>query len=501
MEILKHLFFAIVAVLIGIILYVTSRYSYLLFHSIVEEFSILVAFGVFLVGWHSIKYTENRSFLLLGIAFLFIGWIDFFHTLAYPGMGVFIESDTNLAAQLWISARYLEAATFLIAPLTVRRNLNRTHIAAAYLVVCGFLLSSIFAWHTFPACFIEGIGLTPFKIGSEYVISVILAGSAFLFYRRRTDYDSSTLRLLLLAVCLTIASELAFTLYVDAYGIANLVGHYLKVVAFYSIYRALVQASLVRPYDTLFKDLEQSKEIEAARATQLEALNKELESFSYSVSHDLRAPLRSLDGFSLALEKNCLDKLDDNDRHYLERIRAGSQRMSGLIDALLQLSRLSRADFCRTPVVLTSMAREILDTLQRQSPERHVELVIADGMSANADEHLVYVAMTNLLENAWKFTRTHSQARIEVGMARHDGRDEFYVRDDGVGFDMKYADNLFAPFQRLHSHEEFEGSGIGLATVQRIIYRHGGQIRAESTPDKGTTFYFTLGNTEVNISQ
>jgi signal transduction histidine kinase len=489
----KRLLYVVVSVLIGVALYITSRYSYLLFHSVVEEFSILVAFGVFLLGWYSIKYTENRAFLLLGVAFLFIGWIDFFHTLAYPGMGVFPGSDTNLAAQLWITARYLESITLLLAPLAIRRSLNRTYVAAAYSVISGLLLSTIFVWHVFPVCFIEGVGLTPFKIISEYIISAILAMSGFLFYNRRSQFYSSTIRFLIIAVSFTIASELAFTLYTDAFGITNVVGHYLKVIAFYFLYQALVQASLVRPYDTLFKDLKQSREMEAARAAQLEALNRELESFSYSVSHDLRAPLRALDGFSSALEKNYADRLDDNGKHYLDRIRAGSQRMSNLIDTLLQLSRLSRNELRRSTVNLTSMVREILDTLQQKSPERPVEVVIADGMTVNADEHLLYIVMTNLLENAWKFTGSHSRARIEIGKVTQEGREVFYVRDDGVGFDMKYSDKIFAPFQRFHSLEEFEGSGIGLATVQRIISRHGGQIWAQAAPEQGATFYFTLG--------
>ncbi|NHI82689.1 MAG: hypothetical protein EAX81_00105 [Candidatus Thorarchaeota archaeon] len=498
---IKQYLYVILSVLIGIALYVARHYSYLLFHSIVEEFSILVAFGVFLVGWHSTKYTDNRAFLFLGISFLFIGWIDFFHTLAYPGMGVFPGSDTNLAAQLWIVARYLESITFLIAPFAVRTNINKAHVVVAYSIVSGLLLATIFVWQVFPVCFIDGVGLTLFKIASEYIISAILVLSGLLFLRRRTEFDSSTMRLLILAIIFTILSELAFTLYADAYGIANAAGHYLKVIAFYFIYQALVQASLIRPYDTLFRNLKQSREMEASRATQLEALNRELESFSYSVSHDLRAPLRSLDGFSLALEKNYADKIDDNGRHYLDRIRAGSQRMTALINTLLQLSRLSRTVLQRSLVNLTSMTHEILSTLQQGSPERDVEIVIEEEMTVNADEYLLNVVMTNLLENAWKFTKSHSKTRIEVGKVSQEDHEAVFVRDDGVGLDMKYANRLFAPFQRLHSLEEFEGLGIGLATVQRIISRHGGRVWVESAPEQGATFYFTLGPNATSINQ
>jgi signal transduction histidine kinase len=225
---------------------------------------------------------------------------------------------------------------------------------------------------------------------------------------------------------------------------------------------------------------------------QLEAANRELEAFSYSVSHDLRAPLRGIDGFSQALLEDYADKVDGQGKDYLRRVREASQHMAQLIDDLLNLSRVSREEIQREEVDLSAMARTIATELRKSQPERRVEFVIANGLVANADERLLRVAMENLLENAWKFTGKHAQATIEIGVTQVDGEQVFYVRDNGAGFDMAYADKLFGTFQRLHGRTEFPGTGIGLATVQRIVHRHGGRPWAKGGVGKGATFYFTL---------
>ena len=229
------------------------------------------------------------------------------------------------------------------------------------------------------------------------------------------------------------------------------------------------------------------------RAFELAATNQELEAFAYSVSHDLRAPLRAVDGFSQALLEDYDDRLDDTGRHYLERLRAGSQRMGRLIDDLLLLSRIGRQEMGCGPVDLTAEACKIAEHLQALAPEREVEFVAAEGLSVEGDVQLLRVALENLLGNAWKFTSGHPTARIELGTMESDGEPVYFVRDDGAGFDTAYAGKLFAPFQRLHTESEFEGTGIGLATVQRIIRRHGGRIWAEAEVEKGATVYFTIG--------
>ena len=238
-----------------------------------------------------------------------------------------------------------------------------------------------------------------------------------------------------------------------------------------------------------------AKEVAEARAAlveELEAKNEELDSFSYSVAHDLRSPLRSLDGFSLALLEDYAEKLDEGGREYLRFIRESAQQMSQLIDDLLALSRVTRSDFQREQVDLAEMAHTVAARLQRTTPERQVEFVIANSLVVDGDANLLAIVLENLIGNAWKYSCKRAQARIEVGATSCGGRQVYFVRDNGAGFDMAYASKLFGVFQRLHSVREFEGTGIGLATVQRIIRRHGGHVWADGETDHGATFYFTL---------
>jgi light-regulated signal transduction histidine kinase (bacteriophytochrome) len=223
-----------------------------------------------------------------------------------------------------------------------------------------------------------------------------------------------------------------------------------------------------------------------------EAVNRELEAFSYSVAHDLRAPLRSIDGFSLALLEDCADVLDDAGKQHLRFVREAAQDMAALIDGLLSLSRVTRSELRREMVDLAELARSILAQFRRVTPDRDVETVVAEELAAEGDARLLRGLLENLLGNAWKFTGRRATARIEVGLTQSGGERTYFVRDNGAGFDMAYAGKLFGTFQRLHLSSEFEGSGIGLATVQRIVHRHGGRVWAESAVGRGATFYFTL---------
>lgn len=230
----------------------------------------------------------------------------------------------------------------------------------------------------------------------------------------------------------------------------------------------------------------------AKLVAELEAKNQELEAFSHSVAHDLRAPLRSIDGFGLVLLEDYADKLDDDGKKYLAYVRESAQQMSQLIDDMLALSQVTRSEFERAPVDLSRIARSVGAELARVTPNRHVDFVVADGLIAEGDARLMTIAFENLLGNAWKYTGQRETALIEVG-AIEGKRRTFFVRDNGAGFDMAYADKLFGMFQRLHTNNEFEGTGIGLATVQRVIRRHGGRIWADAAVGQGATFFFTLG--------
>jgi PAS domain S-box-containing protein len=250
-----------------------------------------------------------------------------------------------------------------------------------------------------------------------------------------------------------------------------------------------------RQISLLNRQLEQRVQ---TRTAELQTANRELEAFSYSVSHDLRAPLRSIEGFSEALEDEFGDRLEDSGRAHLNRVRSATQRMGHLIESLLDLSRVSRTDLLRVQINLSQLAERIAEELKREEPSRTAEFIIQPGLLVKADGYLMRVVLENLLGNAWKFTRNRAVARIEFGCLQEPDGPVFYVKDNGAGFDMSYSEKLFTPFQRLHPADQYEGTGIGLATIQRIILRHGGRVWAEAAVDKGAAFFFTLPEEEEN---
>jgi light-regulated signal transduction histidine kinase (bacteriophytochrome) len=268
--------------------------------------------------------------------------------------------------------------------------------------------------------------------------------------------------------------------------------------------RAVVTDNTVRKRadEELRRHREHLEELVAGRTLELRTVNNELEAFCYSVSHDLRAPLRSIDGFSQILLEDSTKALDGAARRHLERIRAASQRMSQLIDDLLNLSRVSRGELRRESVDLSALARKVAAQLVEGAPGREIDLHIEDGVSAQGDPRLLQVLLENLLGNAWKFTARHARARIAFGTTERAGERVYFVRDDGAGFDMAHVGKLFVAFQRLHGPDEFEGTGIGLATVARIVQRHGGRVWAEGAVEKGATVFFTLsgGHPDAGVS-
>jgi signal transduction histidine kinase len=268
----------------------------------------------------------------------------------------------------------------------------------------------------------------------------------------------------------------------------------------------LVPLALALPSPTALKNVNDMMSLEIAGREKIEnalyqknnalaALNQELEAFSYSVSHDLRGPLRSMDGFSLALLEDYDDKLDTEGKDALNRIRAASQHMGHLIDDMLRLSQVTRADIRLESIDLSLLVSQIANTIQHEYAGRSVDWVIEDGMTIRADKALMQIAIRNLLENAWKFTGTREKAVIRIGTTKHAGHKAYFIADNGVGFDMAHANRLFGSFQRLHHVADFPGTGIGLAIVQRIIHRHEGEIRAEAKEKEGATFFFNIKET------
>jgi signal transduction histidine kinase len=275
------------------------------------------------------------------------------------------------------------------------------------------------------------------------------------------------------------------------------------IVASFSAVRRRVEASLIQARDHLEVEVQQRVQREAEveslnrelekRAGELEAANRELEAFAYSVSHDLRAPLRHMVGFSELLQRHAAASFDDKSRRYMQTILDSAKRMGDLIDDLLAFSRIGRAETRKAAVDLEALARDVIAEVGQGAKERNIAWKIGSLPVCYGDRSMLRIALVNLVSNAVKFTRMHERAEIEIGCVNSDGElAELFVKDNGAGFDMQYVDKLFGVFQRLHRREEFEGTGIGLATVQRIVFRHGGRVRAEGVVDQGATFYFSL---------
>jgi signal transduction histidine kinase len=492
-------------------LYASSLYSYLLFHTLIELFGIVVSLVIFVLAWNTRQVQENHYLLFLGIALLFTGALELLHTLAYKGFGVFPAHDANLPTQLWIAFRYLAAFTFLVAPLFIKRKLDVPKMIAVYALGTSLMIGAIFL-ELFPECFIEGRGLTRFKIYSEYVIILMFLAGLGLLNRHGEFFDLTVLRLMDGAILASVLSELSFTQYVSVFGPANMIGHFFLLASVACIYKAIVVTGMVDPTRLLFRNLKLSEEKVSSlneelskSVVKLEAANRELEAFSYSVSHDLRAPLRHISGFAESLAEDYAGGLDAQGKDYLARIQRGAEKMNRLIDDLLRLSQISRQEMKLGEVNLSKMASSILWGLRESDPGRKAAINVMEGIEAAADHRLMEIVLANLLGNAWKFTSKTGNTQVEFGAmnnlhphlpAGQAGLSGvgvvYYVRDNGSGFSPEFSEKMFLPFHRLHTDKEFEGTGIGLAIVERIIRRHGGRVWAEGEVGKGATVYFTL---------
>lgn len=500
-------------------LYFISRFNYNLFHSLADGISIVIAACAFTIIWNSRRFVDNNYFLYTGIAFLFFAVLDLMHLLGNKNMGVFPEYG-NLGPAFYIASRYLLSVSLLIAPFFINRRLNATLMFAVYSGFTLLILLSILYWRIFPACIVEGVGLTPFKVVSDYIICLILLGAAGLLLIHRKSFDSRVLRIIVSSILFSIATGLSFTLYTDPFGISNAVGHFFQIASFSLIYLAFIETSLTKPQEILYRKLKQNEETLAnhlqqldringelnqeigerkraeaeleERKNQLEKANRELESFSYSVSHDLRAPLRAIDGYARMIQKRQADRFDEETRRQFNLIRDNARRMGELIEDLLAFSRLGRQEIALSRIDMGGLFGEAWEEVQEANPGRRTELKMDPLPSVMGDRALIKQVLKNILENTYKFTRAREVARIEAGGFIRNGEIVYSIRDNGIGFDMAQHDKLFGVFQRLHGPDEYEGTGIGLSIVQRIVQRHGGRVWAEGEVDRGAAFFFTL---------
>lgn len=471
----------VAAVVVG--LYLGRQVSYLLFHSTVEVFSVIIGVTVFMITWNTREYLDNNYLLFLGISLLFVAILDFVHLLAYTGMQIFPGYNADLATQLWIVARYMQALAFLIAPFFLGRKLNVWAVLGCYTAVEVALIALIFA-RTFPSMFVEGVGLTPAKNWSEYVICGILVVAIILLLRKRDAFEPRVMWLLIASMSVTMASELCFTFYKYAYSWPNFLGHIFKVVAFYLIYRAIIETGLRRPVDILFRNLSRSEE-------ELRQRNAELQGFAYSVSHDLRGPLAAIGiAGSLAEEAAEQGTIDPADLAELSRtIDRSLEKSYALIDGLLAFAKAGQL-----PEQIEEVdVRETVDSIFQERADliskKNVEVVVEDALgTVTMSPTHTYQVFSNLIGNA--ITHNNSpEPRVVISREEGEGgavASRFTICDNGPGIPKNLSDSVFEPFVKGPGG----GSGIGLATVAKIVGLYGGEITFNT--NGGTCFEFEL---------
>ena len=483
-------------------------YSFVVFHCFAELICVVIAAATFVVAWNTRRYHASLWVLLLGVTLLSVGVLDLFHMLAYRGMAVFSGSDANTSPVLWIVSRYLLSLSLVAAALLVGvgsspngvANLVRSPLSAGllafYALATTLLLLAVFEWKLFPICYVDGVGLTPFKKASEYAISGLLALSGLLFWLQRERIDPQVFRLLLAAIAVSVLTQLCFTLYQDVYGLLNWVGHLLKLGSYVLLYGAIVVVGTQRPYALLFRDLgRRERELRDAK-TQAEEANSAKDQFLAVLSHELRNPLNPVLAHVSALQTR--EDLPCDVREDLRVVRRNVELEARLIDDLLDLTRIAqnKLRLTRGPVDLHELVAQATDICREEAKAKRLTLDVAldaDCATVDADAARLLQVLWNVLKNAVKFSPV--DGRIEVRTSCAGERLRLTVRDGGIGIDRDQIEGIFDAFAQGGPAitRAFGGLGLGLSISRALVEAHGGRIWAESDGiGRGASFHVEL---------
>lgn len=477
---------AIAGLLTLVALYLISQYNYLLFHGIVELSSVIVIGCIFVITWNSRKYINNNYLIFIGIAYLFVGFIEFLHMMSYTGMNIFYQHDTNLPTQLWLAMKFMESVSLLIAPFFLGRKMEANKVFISYALVTALVLASIFSG-VFPAAFIDGRGLTPFKVYSEYMIVAILVMSLLLLHRARSQFDDRIYKLLLFSIIATGLAELPFTLYSSPFDILNFAGHVLMVISFYFIYRAIIVTGIEKPYDIIFRDLAKSER-------ELREAKGQAELYIDLMAHDINNMNQVSMGYlELALES---DKLDKESRieiaHALDHIKSSS----ALISNVRKIQQVKSGMLQQKPIDVCSLLEEVRAQFSR-IPDKAVAIncSLENKCKVRANELLKDV-FVNIVGNAIKHGDNDVAINILVSGVRKDGRSycRVDIEDNGPGIPDEMKADIFNRLKR--GDTKAKGSGLGLYLVKALVNGFEGMVwvedRVNGDRTKGSRFVVML---------